>query len=769
MHLYYLKLNGNGTSVAARASFFSGKTEVPVTTSTTTTTTLTKSVPVRPAPAIPLPPTSSSAPIAAPASSAVVSPPLLGHTEIVITKTVTGPASADHVSRVHERSPQKRPLSSPSFTVKAIFNKGDPAVTSPPCSATATPTATPSVASSTLQKMASLFKGNPQSAVLHVAEPPEPVCDDLAADTATTGPRSVKAAKINRESLRTLEISNPIPLKSIDLPQKVIPVRPAPAVPPKSAGAASTLPRSLPSNRVAGKVYFAMPVDSIVEEDPIKSPSTVERAESMRMRGVTSRPSIPQFGSMRAKRPLSVPFARPTSPPPNPPCSSTTPRDFVYDDCSKVIVEEGNIYASIEELHKEEPLVAPHTRDDGLLSEIVSELIKKKSIDHESVHSIAPSSAAISTTASSSVASSTTPSTKTASATIPVPSSIPSLEIASSKMLSSTPASSNTALSNPSATSNNVLSKSSFGPSTPSSTLASTSSTTPSSFQGYKPYSSSIAARNRYLGGTTQLPNTSASTKTTSETVALPATTATMLKNSSALVKSSAPRTAEITNTTTSTAALSKSRSNNVPSTAGTTLKIALANSVTANSAIPSRSNSTETTLTCVGPLSKPTTSVSMTLKKPLATSTSTAAATTAVPVALPSQPPVGRIAPTVTTAAINKPISVSSLTPGASSKLKSQAASKAVATNSAAPKLAAAAANLKPNTFKAAPKSTALAKATTQTGSTPSSLANSTLKTNSTSSSHVQIMQQKFDDASKTATGKNAPANKNSKINPKR
>lgn len=155
----------------------------------------------------------------------------------------------------------------------------------------------------------------------------------------------IKANKlqIDKEALRNLQISNPIPQQDIDIPQKVVPVRPAPSLPPSS--------------------------DS--------SKQVVMRAQSLRDKGpVTQRPSIPTFGSMRhasgTKRPTSIPAgARPTSPPPprppppptkpgeqatgiiglpgyqNPP--TVTPKDYCYDDCFNLVSDGNAPLANIDE------------------------------------------------------------------------------------------------------------------------------------------------------------------------------------------------------------------------------------------------------------------------------------------------------------------------------------------------------------------------------------------------------------------------------------
>ncbi|XP_054006349.1 uncharacterized protein LOC128891135 isoform X1 [Hylaeus anthracinus] len=164
---------------------------------------------------------------------------------------------------------------------------------------------------------------------------------------------------IDKEILRNLEISNPIPQKEIEIPTPAIPV-----VPTTEA----------------------------------EKRNVVLRAQSMRDSKITPRPAIHTFGSMRQqttpiKRPTSIPAStRPTAPPPGPPTSTTsttatttekmnetgkipglpgyqTPQlkstqkltDNAYDDCMNLVSESSltkiteesptsdNIYAVIEE------------------------------------------------------------------------------------------------------------------------------------------------------------------------------------------------------------------------------------------------------------------------------------------------------------------------------------------------------------------------------------------------------------------------------------
>ncbi|XP_029040896.2 disintegrin and metalloproteinase domain-containing protein 19 [Osmia bicornis bicornis] len=225
----------------------------------------------------------------------------------------------------------------------------------------------------------------------------------------------LKANKvIDKEILRNLEISNPIPQKEIEIPTPAISVIPAADTDKKNV---------------------------------------VLRAQSMRDNKVTPRPTIQTFGSMRqttpVKRPTSIPAStRPTAPPPGPPTSTAittdkinetgkipglpgyqTPQvknmqkvvDNAYDDCMNLvsdssltkITEESptndNIYAVIEEAVPEKNRKNPELEKQvdneykqpkrvettsnsaglesmGLLSEIVSEISNR---NFDSIYSTA--------------------------------------------------------------------------------------------------------------------------------------------------------------------------------------------------------------------------------------------------------------------------------------------------------------------------------------------------------------------------------------------
>lgn len=527
-----------GSIVAARANFFSNgvaPTSAPAPTS----------VPVRPAPAVPVSPSVSQTRNSVVDSTSFPkpsSPPTLGHTEILISKTVVPVSGKESMTKIPDANikpalPQKgRPLSTPNYNVKAIFNRSEPPQSQPVLAAVSAQ----SNNTSTLQKMASLFKtnNNTNQIPVNVPEPTsEPPTGPPVGGSTLPRNQSIKATKINRESLRGLEISNPILQNEIELRSKVVPIRPAPAlpqgsapssptpeIPPKAAapitsptskmGISSTLPRPPKTS----KVHFADEsgkedkVDGVVKLAPI-----VERSESMRLRGVTNRPSIPQFGSMRAKRPLSMPFTRPTSPPPNPPdvTSASSPiaeNDYPYDDCSTINTsEEDAIYASIEDLPREKGLIkrdeagsTTTSNSDGLLSEIVCEL-KKKNLDD--VYSVTLKKNATVTAAPEAQASSTPPIISTPKIAVATP-----------------PSKSNLTKTIPTTASNQLVPK----------TTTSSSTVATSSAQTYKPYSSSMALRGRYLGATT-VTSTSESIPTSNGNTTKPSTTSSATSTTASL------------------------------------------------------------------------------------------------------------------------------------------------------------------------------------------------------------------------------------------
>ncbi|XP_075238230.1 disintegrin and metalloproteinase domain-containing protein meltrin [Lycorma delicatula] len=137
--------------------------------------------------------------------------------------------------------------------------------------------------------------------------------DGIKKDNVSGG--SLRINRLDRDTLRNLEISNPIPQKEIEVSGVALP-----------AG----------SNKVV-----------------------VMRAQSMRD-SENKKPHIHSFGSMRAsgaKRPTSIPVAaRPTSPPPPRPPSIGLPGyqtpgkiENTYDDCLNMLTENGVPLANIDE------------------------------------------------------------------------------------------------------------------------------------------------------------------------------------------------------------------------------------------------------------------------------------------------------------------------------------------------------------------------------------------------------------------------------------
>ncbi|CAH1104939.1 unnamed protein product [Psylliodes chrysocephalus] len=201
-----------------------------------------------------------------------------------------------------------------------------------------------SVSTSTLNRIASFLKSTDKK------------------PTVVPKPSQVKANKAkNKEALRNIEISNPIPQTHIEIAVTALPV----------------------------------------EKDTTKN--VVMRAQSMRA-SKTERPQIQTFGSMRQpigfKRPLSIPSGiRPKSPPPpRPPLEvpkeeekDKSSESDQYEDCineeaplaiSETSTPSGdNIYAVIEETptnslspEKPKPINSGSSESMGLLGEIVTEI-----------------------------------------------------------------------------------------------------------------------------------------------------------------------------------------------------------------------------------------------------------------------------------------------------------------------------------------------------------------------------------------------------------
>ncbi|XP_032680075.1 uncharacterized protein LOC116848283 [Odontomachus brunneus] len=207
---------------------------------------------------------------------------------------------------------------------------------------------------STLNRIASILR--PSSGIMR-SNSQASQRDDKSSTNSLPRSQHHKANKVlDKEILRNLEISHPIPQTEIEIATPVIPVIPA---------------------------------------TEVEKRNVVLRAQSMRDSKITPRPSIHTFGSMRqaapVKRPTSIPTStRPTSPPPGPPTSTVhadknvesaikipglpgyqnppvktaaqlKPLENTYDDCMNLIAESSltriteesptndNIYAVIEE------------------------------------------------------------------------------------------------------------------------------------------------------------------------------------------------------------------------------------------------------------------------------------------------------------------------------------------------------------------------------------------------------------------------------------
>lgn len=269
------------------------------------------------------------------------------------------PSSAKEAPQVPAVMPAVSPAKPPRPTSSPLTNSVSPE-----------PKRHPDVKTSTLTRIASILRPGPQIGWLVQQAPWS------KDDRANSMPRKV-IKTMDKNALRSLEISGPILQKEIEVPETAISVLP----------------------------------------DEERKKSVVMRAQSMRDPKITPRPNIQSFGSMRktspVKRPSSIPnSARPTSPPPGPPKPSEDKVDGpeisgppayqipsvksnpiisedMYDDCCnlKKISEESpssdNIYAVIEEavqenknsnVDSEYKTPKPVDSNMELLSEIVSEI-----------------------------------------------------------------------------------------------------------------------------------------------------------------------------------------------------------------------------------------------------------------------------------------------------------------------------------------------------------------------------------------------------------
>lgn len=228
-------------------------------------------------------------------------------------------------------------------------------------------------ASSTLNRIASMLR--PGSGVARSNSQPQGARDDKKTNSLPRSQHQRVNKVMDKEILRNLEISNPIPQKEIELATQAIPV---------------------------------------VATDGQEKRPVVMRAQSMRDPKISARPAIHTFGSMRqanpAKRPTSIPAsARPTSPPPVPPVSVQSVEastesvnkipglpgyqnppvkaqqkavsEDTYDDCMNLVPESSlgkimeespssdNIYAVIEESVPEKNRKKAEPRSPGPVNE----------------------------------------------------------------------------------------------------------------------------------------------------------------------------------------------------------------------------------------------------------------------------------------------------------------------------------------------------------------------------------------------------------------
>ncbi|CAG9763797.1 unnamed protein product [Ceutorhynchus assimilis] len=178
--------------------------------------------------------------------------------------------------------------------------------------------------------------------------------DDKSLPKAVAKSNQIKAQKVlDKDALRSLKISDPVPQTQIDI------------------------------------AITALPVEAAAKK------AVVMRTQSMRATSPKKRTNIQTFGFMRQpdgyKRPLSIARSRPKSPPPPvpPPGEGKSSDKFSdqYDDClnealgrisEKNSPESGdNIYAVIDESPTREIKKAnnaPDATDSGVLGEIVSEI-----------------------------------------------------------------------------------------------------------------------------------------------------------------------------------------------------------------------------------------------------------------------------------------------------------------------------------------------------------------------------------------------------------
>lgn len=358
-----VKPNENGIHSSLRDNLignFRGFSIVPL-SKPSTAKEATKPVPIRPAPS-----PAHAVPVAAVRPMTAI--PIKSCSSTSTPSTVV---TANEISRNDPSLPlpnvlstANRPLiSSPvlddttSSTVKQLINKNLPIRPAPPVPSVkgVRPSSTPCILDPTDCSFSEKLNAKEHTLTLNRIASFISKSQVSKAEERKEPTLSQKAAKIDKDTLKSLVISDPIPLN-----EPSIPVNP------------------LPLSKEQEK-------------------SVVLRAQSLRQTGPKQRPGIQSSGSVRlmgSRRPTSIPAcSRPTSPPPQPPqTSEQSVRVKSTYDCLAENESEDNIYAVIEEHpveDKEEKVTSAMgmsfksqllDTDDGLLKEIVNE-IQARNID----------------------------------------------------------------------------------------------------------------------------------------------------------------------------------------------------------------------------------------------------------------------------------------------------------------------------------------------------------------------------------------------------
>lgn len=245
-----------------------------------------------------------------------------------------------------------------SSTVKELIKKEIPARRAPPVPSSVAkanrPNSTPGTLEANLEDVEVITKPSPKEQSMTLNRIASFISKSSPYSSKSEDKRdgvALKAAKIDKDTLKNLKISDPIPLS-----EPTIPVNP------------------LPLSKEQEK-------------------NVVMRAQSLRQNTKKERPSIHSFGSVRlagSRRPTSIPAcSRPTSPPPCPPSQTSTQSSAKLAYCNSYPSSEhdteDNIYAVIEESPTDEektPENSPSSKkpatlantSDGLLTEIVNEI-----------------------------------------------------------------------------------------------------------------------------------------------------------------------------------------------------------------------------------------------------------------------------------------------------------------------------------------------------------------------------------------------------------